>query len=340
MPVAQDTDASAHQAVRVEELGVVLVEPAGAGEGRGVGVVAAGHRPEDRRRVGDGAAVDADRVLAVGDRHHAGPRHQAEGRLDADDAARRGGADHRAVGLGAEGRGAQAGRGRGGRAGLRAARVAVEDVGVPHLAAPAAPAARRVEAAEVGPLRQARLAQEDRPGTAQLPERPGVPVGRAADQGERAGGGHHPVAAVDVVLDHDRNAVERPAHLAVLALLVTALGQAPGVRVGLDDRVEPRAVAVDLLDALQVHVDQVDGGELAGLHPRLELGDGRSLQLLVGADLLGDGAGGEPGQQAGEGRAGARGGGPVEEVAAAQAVAPGVVVSVRRFRRTIDGSVF
>ena len=68
----------------------------------------------------------------------------------------------RAVGLGADRGGAQAGRGRGARAGARAARVAVERIRVAALPAAPAPAARRVRRAEVGPLAHVRLAEQDR----------------------------------------------------------------------------------------------------------------------------------------------------------------------------------
>ena len=115
----------------------------------------------------------------------------------------------------------------GGRARAGAAGVAVEHVGVAGLAAPAAPAAGRVEAAEVGPLAEVGLAEDDGAGGAQARGDGGVLVRRVADQRQRAGGGRHAVGGVDVVLEQDRDAVQRPAHVAVAALAVELPGDAP-----------------------------------------------------------------------------------------------------------------
>jgi len=64
---------------------------------------------EQDRGVRDRARHRPRRVLGVRDRDHAGPAHEPHGRLDPDDAARGRGTDDRAVGLGADRHGAEAG---------------------------------------------------------------------------------------------------------------------------------------------------------------------------------------------------------------------------------------
>ena len=76
-------------------------------------------------------------------------------------------ADDRAVGLRPDADGREVRGDAHARPGARAARVAVQDIGHVGLAADAAPAARRRHRAEVRPLRQVRLRDDDRAGGAQ-----------------------------------------------------------------------------------------------------------------------------------------------------------------------------
>ena len=85
------------------------------------------------------------------------------------------------------------------------------------------------------------LAEQDRAGLAQLLRDERV-LGRDRSlERQRAGGGRHPVVRVDVVLERDRDAVQRPADLAGLALGIELVGDLERLRVGLDDRPQLRA---------------------------------------------------------------------------------------------------
>ena len=99
---------------------------------------------------------------------------------------------------------------------------------------------RRDQAAEVGPFRQVRLAEHDGPGRPQAGHDRRVARHPAADQRERARGRLHRVVGRDVVLEQDRDAVQRTAAPAGPSLGVTPRGDLEGGRVGLDDRVEQR----------------------------------------------------------------------------------------------------
>ncbi len=202
---------------------------------------------------------------------------QADGGLDADDAVVGRRADDRAVGLGADGQGAEAGGDGHARARARAAGVAVQHVGVARLAADAAPAARGIAGAEVGPLAQVGLGQDNRarpsrslPATQLSLARIGIAQRRGA------GRGRHRIDGVDIVLEDDRDAVQRAAHLAGLELGVQLGGDLQSVGVDAQDGVELGATAVEGLDPIQVALHDVDDGEAALLVALAQLPDGRS----------------------------------------------------------------
>ncbi len=276
---AEHADALPLEPVGIEELGVVGRELAGARRGLRVAGVDADQGAQHRRRVGHGAGVGADRVLGVGDGDDAGAAGQPHRGLDGGDAAVVRRADDRAVGLGAEAGGDEVGGHRRGRAGAGAARVAVEHVGVAGQPPLAAPAAGGVEAAEVRPLGEVGLAEDHRARRPQPRGHGGVLVRRSALQGERAGRRLHAVAGVDVPLQHHRDAVQGAAHVPLLALLVELAGDPAGVRVDLQDGVDPGAALVDRRDALEIAVDEVERGHAAPGHRGLQPGDGGLLQL-------------------------------------------------------------
>jgi hypothetical protein len=147
--------------VQVGEVGAQVGRDLGRG---GVGVVLPGDHLQGQRRVDRVPGHRAGGVLLGGDRHDAGAADQAEGRLQPDDPVLPGRADDRPVGLGADRdlgqRRGHAGPGTGGGA----AGVAVEDVRVAALTAPRAPPASGVGGAEVRPLTQVGLGEEDRAG--------------------------------------------------------------------------------------------------------------------------------------------------------------------------------
>ena len=176
LEVSRHTDARAAKPVGVEELRVVRRDQVAVGGGRGVARV---RRPlrdrcEHRGRVGDRAGVRAHRVLRVADRDHSAPACQADRGLDADDAVHARRAHDAAVGLTADADGAEVRRCCRAAAGARAARVAVERVGVVALASPSRPAAGGEERAEVRPLAEGRLAQDHRAGGAEVGRDRGV----------------------------------------------------------------------------------------------------------------------------------------------------------------------
>ena len=162
--LAPDADPGAVERVRVEELGVVGECVAGLLGRRRIGGIDAGHRAQEHGGVGHVAGHRPGGVLVGRDRDDAGPAQEAERRLDAGVGVGARGADDRTVGLGAHGRDREVGRGDDARARARAAWVAIEDVGHVRLAADPAPAARRRPGAEVRPLRQVGLPDDERAG--------------------------------------------------------------------------------------------------------------------------------------------------------------------------------
>ena len=109
-----------------------------------------------------------DRVLRVRDRHDARPAGETHGGLDADDAIRVARAHDAAIGFGAERDRREVGCRRRAGSRARAARIAIDAIRVVRLPADGRPSARRVERAEVRPLRQIRLAQDHGAAGAQL----------------------------------------------------------------------------------------------------------------------------------------------------------------------------
>ncbi len=164
----------------------------------------------------------------------------------------------------------------GARAGAR--RLAVVRIGVVGLAAAPAPAAGGAGRAEVGPLAEVGLAEDDGAGLAQLPGDERVPRRLRAEQRERARRGFHLVGGGDVVLDEDRDAVQRPAHPSGVALLIHLVGDRAGVGVHLEHVIEVWPALVKIVNALGVLVHQAAGVGAAGGHLGLEVGDGHFLE--------------------------------------------------------------
>ena len=237
--------------------------------GRGVVRIDAGRCAEEDRGVGHVAGHRAGRVLVGADRDDACAAPQPERRLDPDDAVRAGRADDRAVRLRADGCDREVRCRDDARAGARAARVAVEDVRHVRLAADAAPAARRGAGPEVGPLGQVGLAEDDRAGRLQ-PRHDERVIGRAPRERPGAGRRRH-AGGVDVVLDDDRHPEQRaPVALASRAVGRPCVGE--GRRADRDHRFERR---VELADAPEIEVRQLDGVQPTRVHQRLEFGDRR-----------------------------------------------------------------
>ena len=73
--------------------------------------------------------------------------------------------------------------------------------------------------------------------------------------------------------------MERPAHVACLALAVAFRRDVLRLRVDLQDGVELRAVLVERLDAGQEHLDQRLSRQVPAGHCRLESGNARLVEL-------------------------------------------------------------
>ena len=156
------------------------------------------------------------------------------------------------------------------RAGARAGGSAVERVRIAALPAAPAPAARRMRRAEVRPLAEIRLAEDHRAGLAQPLDEKASRGGTRAGQRERARGRLHPVGGPDVVLDQDRDAVQRAAHPSVLALGVQSLGDRERVRVQLDHRAQ---LLVHLGDARAIGLHHGARRHHSAAHRLLQLRD-------------------------------------------------------------------
>src|SRR5262249_9204363 len=99
------------------------------------------------------------------------------------------------------------------------------------------------------------------------------------EERERPGRGLHLVGRVDVVLDQDGNPVQRAAGALLLALLVEVGGDGQGVRVHLDDTVDGRPLAIDLVNPGEVLLGEGAGREGPGLESGLEVGEGRLTEF-------------------------------------------------------------
>ena len=126
---------------------------------------------------------------------------------------------------------------------------------------------------------------------------------RRAGQRQRPGRRHHAVGGRDVVLDQDRDAVQRAARSPALALRVEPVGDRERVGVDLEHAVQRRPDPVDRLDAREVFVDERPGGLPSRLHPLLQVGDRRLLEIERGrgVSLVYLGAGLRPGRRIGAG---------------------------------------
>src|SRR5215471_14855722 len=96
---------------------------------------------------------------------------------------------------------------------------------------------------------------------------------------ERPRGRLHPVSGVDVVLEQDRNAVQRSPHIAHSSEPVGLPGERQGIRVDLEHRMDTWAALIQPLDAAQVIASQLHRGQLSRAHHRLELRDGGFVEM-------------------------------------------------------------
>ena len=247
------------QAIRIEETRVVrracpLLSAVAASRGIDAGQRARAGRRRPRTVRAMGPAVSW--LWAMG--MMPGAADQAQRGLDPDQAVGVRGADDGAVGLGADGRRAEAGRHRRARARAGAAGVAVERVGVAALAA-ARRSSRWTSGCERKLAHSLRLAlpSSTAPAARSRSATKAVAGRDRAFESQRARGGGHAVGGVDVVLEEDGHAVQRPARSAGLPLGVERVGDGQRLGVGLDDAAQGGAPAIEPLDAVEVGLDQL-----------------------------------------------------------------------------------
>ena len=233
-----------------------------------------GDRLAGEHRIDDGAAFDgvgerADRIERGRQRHHAVDRHAPRRRLEAGDAAHRGGNAHRAAGVGAERRHGHAIGHRDGGARRRTAR---HPLAIGRIARRAVV---RVEAhAREGELAHVGAAHDHRTGGAQARHDRRVFLGRWRVV-ERLGAGQRRLAGdVAEVLDRERQARERRGDQTRLAQGVAGVGG--GQRLVAPDLDEGAfALALGVLDAGERFLGELARGGAAGGQVRRELLDCR-----------------------------------------------------------------
>ena len=168
----------------------------------------------------------------------------------------------------------------GARAGARPRRVAIERVrdSRPSPPRPLQPLVECVERKFAHSLMFV-LPEQDRAGLAQFLCDERVLRRDGPFERERARRGRHPVGGADVVLEENRDAVQRPAHPARLPLGVALGGNGERVGVGLEHLPQRRALAVERSDACEVLLRDGPRRLRAGGHPLLQGRDRHLLEL-------------------------------------------------------------
>jgi hypothetical protein len=158
-----------------------------------------------------------------------------------------------------------------------------------RLATACAPAADRVLAAEVGPLREIRLAQDHRAGLAQALHHGGITRRRDTHQRGRAGAGVHAVGGGDVVLHQHGNAVQRAAQAAGGAFGVQLRGDGHRIRIHFQHAGQAGPGLIDAGDACGVGLGQRHGRGAAFGHGagKLRRTGFKPFEAAVGAGRCG-----------------------------------------------------
>jgi predicted ABC-type transport system involved in lysophospholipase L1 biosynthesis ATPase subunit len=244
----------------------------------GIERIEADERIHDERRVGDAAGERPNVIVEFRQRHDAANARETVCRLETDDAAARRGVTNGRSGVRAERGGTQASRDGGARSTRRAARVVSEIPRIVH-----GPVMRNGRRAAVGELVHVQLAEKNRAGVAQLAHAFGI-FRRHAIGVDGARGRRPDACRVDVVLEPERNAMQRSATPAARQLV----GAAASVRerfVG-KHRYKGAHLRVDALDAIEIGLRELDGREIACGDAAAGVFD-RQLRQVVTAARLG-----------------------------------------------------
>ena len=124
--------------------------------------------------------------------------------------------------------------------------------------------------AEIGPLAEIGFAEDEGAGLTEAARDAGIVRGGEACKRERAGGGHHAIGGANIVLDEDRDAVERAARAFGFPLGVELIGDAEHLGIELDHAVQRGAGFIDFGDAREIPVGEAARRELARPHAVLQ----------------------------------------------------------------------
>ena len=247
---ARNADAGALELVGPQERGVVVARRRGA-HLRG-GIVGIGRRAFQRaqhdRRVAHRARHRSGGVLIGGDRNHAVPAHASHRGLDTHEEVllRRTENGTRRFGTHVAGPEAHVGAHTGARATRvhhgapieeRLARITPRVPRIHAVAGEPRVVAGHAAGGPVGELGELCLGDDDRPGRLEVARDRGVVVRHQVGEGERPTGRRH-LHRLDVVLERDRDAVQRPTNAPRSALAIERIGDRQRLRVHRDHGVE------------------------------------------------------------------------------------------------------
>ncbi len=269
--LSQHADARAAQSVPVEELQIAVGPLALARRGDGVRRIIARDNVENGDGIGHGPRHRPADVAVQEQRHDAGAAGQPHGRADADKARMGRRPADRIAGVGPEADRSEIGRHSGGRPAAGAGRDAVQRVRVARIAGQ-----QRAHGLERAPgeFGHVGFGEHECARLAQLADLKGVTGRDRSLQRQRPRRGRH-VGGIEIVLDDQRNAVQRPAEARLGKARVERIGGGQGVWVDHDDRVERRAFLVVRLDAVDIHLDQLMAGHLVRCKCCADVGDRR-----------------------------------------------------------------
>jgi hypothetical protein len=160
---------------------------------------------------------------------------QADGRLDTNDSITLGGVNDTAVGLGTKSNGDQVGTNSNTGTGAATTGVNGEVVGTAALATTGTEALGVVVRAHISPLTQGTLAQEQSTGLTHAVNNVGITGDNATEQSPATSSGLHTIFGGDVVLDNERDTVQRATDIALGTLIIQLLGNSERIRVVLQD---------------------------------------------------------------------------------------------------------
>src|SRR4051794_14908529 len=98
-------------------------------------------------------------------------------------------------------------------------------------------------------------------------------------KGQRTGRGAHTIGSVDVVFQQNRDAMQRATDLALLALAIERIGERFRFRIEFDNGAEPRAVAVEVMNASRVEFQEAPRCPTTRSKPLADVADPQLIQF-------------------------------------------------------------